>query len=164
MSRRHGRNRKRKDALEIKTLNECVTNQITKISLLHMSLARNKRIVENTARVLGPHFIALDPEVIRQGNPHLEYWRTTPFEDFNYFSAEDSSNFVNEVIRTLELPVMGFKAMRDELRSEMHFRIMYKDKYVGYAIKDSDLRNMPKEVAIDIISREMARFVREELE
>lgn len=155
MSKRYGRQQKRKAALEIETLNEAVQRAIDKNMVLQMLSARNSQIVKDTARVLGPNFITLDAESVRQSNPLVERWRTSAYEELNVASVEDCAQYCAEAFRVLDLPVMGFKSMRDEMRGQVHYRIKYDRIQVGYAIQMQTLQHMPKDVAVRTIMREM---------
>ena len=113
--------------------------------------------------MLGPNFITLDAESVNQNNPHIERWRVTAFKELNFALIEDCSRYCEEAIDILELPVMGFKSMRDDMRGQIHYRIKYDHMQIGYAVDVKTLQSMPKDIAVRTIAREMAECIGSEL-
>ena len=148
MSKRFGRQQKRK-------LNATITELETRLAdvkkqyrgLVELA-ARNKQIVDDTARVLGEHFITLDPTVI-----DLQYLRELGNEyrhtDRSYVrggTLNDSltSEYVERALCAIQhLPVLKCEAYLSEVRSAVHYMFTFNGKTAGYAIAQSVIAQQP---------------------
>lgn len=135
-----------------------VASHAQTISLLRFNGAMNQRIVEDTAQVLGRHFITLPPTVVSRSAQHLaEKWRMAMHgsPQFVDMSRAQALDLVGASLRQLELDTMLGDIRRD-LQGLVHVRFQHGDKLVGYGISDMALESTPREVLVPRIAEFMA--------
>ncbi|MDP1931948.1 MAG: hypothetical protein Q8L60_10875 [Gammaproteobacteria bacterium] len=147
MSRRFGRQQKRSMRRQIEAL-EAQTQRLERDLRLSRTLAaRNSQIVEDTARVLGRHFITLDPVVIELKRLHdLGDWFKCVVETHEPMldASDKAGQFVSAALVDIQhLPVMKARAFLDDMRSATHFRFKFKGREVGYAVSQRTIAYQP---------------------
>lgn len=159
MTKRYGRNQKRAALKRIAELERAVDYSQKRIEELEFLGRHNADILEETAAVLGNHFVTLPPATVEiQHIDRLAHgWRVPVARNHRpprgYFEGElPSSVFLEQV-----LPIIRGGHIVDELRKRVHFRIEYQEQNVGYAIDDISLRYLPD--AKTHIAKEMSRFL-----
>jgi hypothetical protein len=166
MSKRYGRNQRRKAKAEIAELSHLVEAKGHQIRALQYQGARNQEIVNRTAEVLGNYFITLQPE--EREIPGLRVLETgLRIHDSQYekgvFDGRISGDANNTAVMERVLPIIHGTSFADELRRRVHFRIYYNGHPVGYAIDEQSLALMPREYAERKIAGEMARYLMREV-
>lgn len=157
MSKRYGRNQKRKAAARIAELER-------KLKYSEQAGHRNRRIVEETAAVLGRHFITLEPDcvVVQNMDQVARGWRTVFMSDTpNYFYS--SGGFDEAAFVERALPVIYCSDVARELQKEVHIRFKYNGRDFAYGISEKALQMMPQMVAERRIANEMASFLVNEI-
>lgn len=155
MSKRYGRQQKRQAKVEADALKDSISYYVETNKILHHTNQRAKHIVNNVARILGPNFIALDAKDASAGYPGAERFRAHAYEELKVAGFDMANDYVDDALRVLELPVMIYKDMLEDMRAMMHFNIVHDGIHVGYAASTQDLAHMPADIAIETIMREM---------
>ncbi|WP_428398262.1 hypothetical protein [Marinobacter salarius] len=164
MSKRFGRNQKRRMREEIAAVS-AERDSLREWLNQEIALgARNRQIVDETAQVLGRRFMTLEPEVVEvQALDQLAHgWRAhfmPKLQPYDMTNATPSYETMMEVL----LPVLYGSVFADELGRHIHIRFTYAGQDVGYAIGLNSLRMLPPEAAARRISQEMGRFLCAEL-
>ena len=165
MSKRFGRNQKRRMREQIAQMT--AERDINKDFYLQERARgeRNRRIVEETAQVLGRHFCTLDPDCVevRDLNQLVHGWRVMdepPLEC--YLWDTELPTFATFTERVL--PILYGSVQTDQLRRHVHMEFTYHGKMVGYGIDLDTLKLMPPKVAVERMGREMARHLQRSLE
>lgn len=126
---------------------------------------RNREIVAQTARVLGRHFITLDPEtiVVRELDGVLgRGWRVPcqlkmdlwePFKE-----APDYQSFMEVV-----LPAMHGTLLADDLSPHMHFVIQHGERRAAYVVQEDSLLMLGRNDAVRRITEQLAAHLYEGL-
>ena len=145
MTKRYGRNQRRKAKAEIAELSHLVAAKGHQIRALQYQGARNQEIVNRTAEVLGNYFITLQPEA--REIPGLRVLETglriheSQYEN-GVFDGRISGDANNTAVMERVLPIIHA---------------------VGYAIDEQSLALMPREYAEQKIATEMARYFMREV-
>lgn len=155
MSRRFGRQQKRKLKQALADLEHKNTDLKNQLSLLREFSKRNREIVEDTARLLGEHFITLEPTdiEIRDLKALPNEWAVQQYELSrcgSAFAQSSATEFMELALAKIQyLPVMKCDALLSELQSAVHFRFTFRGKTAGYAISQSAIMQTPhfKEVS-----------------
>jgi len=120
---------------------------------------RNAEIVEETAAVLGNHFVTLPPSAVEI--KHLDSlnrgWRRAVERRHRPPMGVLQNELPATAFLEQVLPIIHGGHIVDELRKRVHFRIEYQEQNVGYAIDDMSLRYLPD--AKTHIAKEMSRFL-----
>ncbi|WP_288365524.1 hypothetical protein [uncultured Marinobacter sp.] len=149
MSKRFGRNQKRK-------MREQLAACRAQNRQLQALMQRNKRIVEDTAEVLGNHFLTLDPYCIevRTLDSVLPNWRVPIMDSNSHFMGAQG---VPEMATFMEhvLPVLRGGSFQD-LQGRQHFRFTVSGHAAGYAIDLTALRQAPDRIGTRYLTIEIA--------
>ena len=145
MSRRFGRQQRRRLTKQINDLEAKVVSLKHQLDELREIAKRNRRIVEDTANLLGRYFITFDPTDIELArlSDLADEWRVQHYNFSIYdhrsaFEFSSASAFMERSISAIQgLPVMKCKAFLDEIRGAVHFRFTFNGKTAGYAISQS---------------------------
>jgi len=174
MSKRFGRNQKRKLLENIDFLNTISENQSKTIieqgrtvlnfgkdvELLRKQMYENEYIVQETKRIFGQYFIALKPETVNLNTkdlpPEFAFHIQQDFEcmDFRASGNDSSAN----LMRTYKyLQTTKGKAYKEELRGMVHFYLQSTKGEVGYCIDWQMRKTMPEKYLIEFIAKELVR-------
>lgn len=156
MSKRYGRQQKRKAREEINNLKY-------KVACLNSVVDKNERIVQRTAEILGENFVSLDAAAMDVGFPLPGTLRIPKRRDAEFFGLNTDAKYVDAALDILEFPIMTMRSAKDTLRDCMHFRLQHNDKTVGYTINEFSLREMPRLTVIEIVSEEIAGMLYESI-
>lgn len=165
MSRRFGRNQRRKMREQLELLqdgyNTCgriLDDRERKIKRQQAAYAELERVIQLTRRVLGNYFSTLPV----QSTPchHL------PDDEYARFSLTPSSpDFLNDaqalnmMLRSVELAVLRGDTTFDALRQQAHIRFVSRAGEVAYAFTAGAFNHCPPEYVIETLSREMANHL-----
>lgn len=164
MSKRFGRNQKRRMRQQIERLEKDLHNHKCWLYQERQLAARNREIVAETALVLGHQFMTLDPDVVvvRELDQLAYGWRAHFTPEMRVCDTAESAPSYETMMEVL-LPVLYGSVFADELGKHIHIRFTYAGQNVGYAIGLGSLRMLPHDVAVRRISQEMGRFLYKEL-
>lgn len=167
MSKRFGRNQKRRMRQQIEQLEKDLHNHKCWMYQERQLNARNREIVAETAQVLGHYFMTLDPmeQEVRDLDALIHGWRVHFPGRLDCADAATGYEQQQQRARFMEvvLPVLYGSVFADKLGQHIHIRFTYAGHDVGYAIRLESLRMLPHDVAVRRISQEMARFLYKEL-
>lgn len=164
MSKRFGRNQKRRMKQEIEGLSALAQWRADNVQELQGRLMEFLGVIKLTADVLGRHFCTLPPQVVqsRRLDRHLVYRLAKPME-FNMarFEAENPRHLTYSVADALhELDVYEVEMQTNKLADQVHVRINGpRDECYGYALSAEMKRMYPKNRLIELVSREMATMM-----
>lgn len=155
MSRRYGRNQKRRARAAIAQLEQKATDLQTGMAMDRALLrSQTQRIEEqreqlkDVARILGTNFIGLQPALWNFSDKHApDYFR----------SRVDGGDVRMQTLRT------NITTAQDRPDYMVHFRATLMDVVVGYSISECALRDGPEDYIVRRISDEMARLLMGEL-
>ena len=160
MSRRFGRQQKRKLLEQLtQAENKCARLEREAALIRHESY-RNKEAVERTARVLGEYFFTLEPRTVelRELQRLGEYWRV---ETKPWVMDHLAPDFVLRSVGIIKaLPVLKCRSLLDELHGAIHYRFTFNGKEAGYAISQSTIMQQPgfKEAARRNVAEAVTRL------
>lgn len=161
MSRRFGRNQKRRFREELAKAREAYDMQsglLQHVSdrrqALEDEIAYAKRVLRNGSVMLEPAELRLDCSDQEQLNYHTE---SLP----NYLAADDAP--ISMVMEHIPLSVLLTDSDIDQFSDRLHFRVRFADGQWRYAITKRAIQTMPKADLIRRISQELARAIADEL-
>ena len=166
MSKRFGRSQRRKMRSQVDRLNADLSSAQRSIRELKALGARNQNVVEETAHVLGRHFITLDPsqEEVFALDQLAHGWRvgmsSRNIESFYVDGGAPSPLKICEIL----LPILHGSVQVDDLRQRVHVRFTYSGRNVGYGISLKSLMLLPPRIMAERIGREMALYLKKDLE
>lgn len=165
MSKRFGRQQKRKMRAEIARLQASMENQSQSIELLRRSGRSMRDALEVTAAVLGEHFVGLPAQeqcVSRLDQPYKMPDRSYGLPaTLDMSSNIDLSEAVSFSVRRLD--VMRADAITD-LQGAVHVRLTTPAGDYGYAVDPMVIHRMPKWALIQHFSGEFARLLADKVE
>lgn len=133
MSRRYGRNQKRRARQEIERL-RCAHALADGLS--KRLLAENARLQDQLANVvdaLGPNFVGLPPEVAAYQATQYDWDRG------NYRALASGDDVVS-------MQMLCIEDGRDRVSNRIHFRVRLADGNIGYALSEQALWDTPAAV------------------
>lgn len=152
MSKRFGRNQKRKLKKQIDQLNLAVK----KAEAYAKSNYKARVVLGNMLNVIGNYFVAFDPMLIELHSTDqkfinilsskIEDWRKTPWED--------PVPVANETMKILKMPTIIPKIQK--LFDSTHIQLSYNGEVVGYSISEEAIHYIPHELLIENISKVVA--------
>ena len=155
MSRRYGRNQKRRAREEIAQREQAIASLLTGMAqdraLLQrqrMDIAERDDQLKFVAKVLGTNFIGLRPALYEFREKHQS----------DYFRHQVNGGDV--LMHTMRTNITTAPDRPDYM---VHFRATLMDEVVGYAISECALRDGPEDYIVRRISDEMARLLIAEL-
>ncbi|WP_343577965.1 hypothetical protein [Pseudomonas sp.] len=159
MSKRFGRNQKRKMRSRIEALDTAIA--MDRGLLAHQTRLLNEKddALQMVARVLGDYFIGL-PVHTQQVDQLMERMRLPkriPIRELMFQSNERIEHVVERAVHVLDC--FAPEHMVDELRNMQHIRIRSVHGDAAYAISEMAMRNAPPEYMAQMIGREVAEYV-----
>ncbi len=162
MSKRFGRNQRRKLREELAQANKERHHWMHEYRKEREAGARNRETVEETARVLGSAFITLPPQCVEvEDVDRLAYgWRTCMDRAIPWVQPDQSTPSACEFVDAV-LPVLLYNSTKrlDSLFSERHFRFTRGGRVMGYGISDNALGMLSPKGAARRISEEVAAMI-----
>lgn len=154
MSRRYGRNQKRKARQEIARLSQYLANYEEAyhrdLSMLRQRCREATRQLDSVREALGQNFIGLDPETFVR--------RTMELDDPHGWNHPVPGGHV----RMEGLSCRFFEDTHTP-HHQLHFRVELAGKKVGYALSLQAIRHAPAEVVARKMAHELARMLVEDL-
>lgn len=159
MSRRFGRNRRRKMRNELETLrarNEALIHALSLQSQLVADLRKRKDNAEEQLRrvasIVGYRFFGLDPKYVHanskfHGNVFVMPIQSTP-------SMSEFNDFTTVEMKSLEMLCLQVSESSDYFQTCLHVRLGNEYEF-RYAVTEQCLDTMPESVLIETISREV---------
>lgn len=150
MSKRFGRNQKQKMRQQIEQAKKLASVSARYYKEVSMLAETNRQIVSDTAKVLGKHFITMDPQdiAIRKLDALMPFWRT-----------DIMSEASPAVFLSIALPVLRGTVVAEKLQQMTHIRFTYGNHQVGYSITEQALMAMPEDEAVRCIAHNMAQYL-----
>lgn len=154
MSRRYGRNQKRRARVQIAALmarsQELYVRQMESqrtIQKLSSTIIAKEAELAHVAKALGVHFIGLKPKL-----REYEAWMRDQF-----LFREPSGDVTMHMLKT------NIVSAPDRPNYMVHFRVKMADEEVGYAISECTLRDTDEQFLVRQIAGEMAELLIREL-
>lgn len=141
MSKRYGRQQKRKAKIEIERLNIAV-----KMNQRTMNIAA---CIIDVAREISPNSICFDPNSIPEGI-HRHAIHNLSIMDFDLSKA--SAPCQAESFQVVDLYRLEANLRNSDFDRAVHFRVGFGSNVAGYSISEEGLRHVP----LDYISKEIA--------
>lgn len=163
MSKRFGRNQKRKARQAIDQANAWIANKDETIKLLLRTNDIQSKAIDDTVRVLGRRFFTLPPDEMDL-DYRLDRVRLPVMRELGpYMTARNSDNIAKLSMALHEVEIMRPETVRDELRRAVHFNVRYAGGRWGYAISDQAIRECPEDMLTQMISQELANYIARDL-
>lgn len=158
MSKRFGRNQKRKLQQKVGVLEEALEMQKGLGSYLASEHNKDVSTLKEVRRILGAYTAILEPQISRGNKPESDRVNISKFEMPSYISQPD------EEISDLALHnqvsyLLDFVEKKNPIEDAVHLEFHWKDKTVGYAISEEAMHILPTEFLIKDIANEMARIM-----
>lgn len=155
MSKRFGRNQRRKLAIE----NKSIKKELVDLKSMLKSVSnRNKQleqIMDDTRRVLGNYFCTFDPTVVSCNNDVYNYYNIS--KDYESLQYENNLNDYQKLSFDIQTLAVMKPVVIKKLKGITHIKLAYGNNNFGYAISDEMIRYMPRDILIEKISCEIAR-------
>lgn len=155
MSRRFGRNQRRRARAEIAQLEQKVADLSSAMEMDRALLRQQTQKIgalrgqlENVARIMGTNFIGLEPKL-------LDFSRSIRSDPFRY--PVDGGDVLVHVMKS------RVTVCRDRPDYMIHFRVDLASEAAGYAISECALRDAPEDYIVRLISEEIAHTLVREL-
>ncbi len=150
MSRRYGRNQKRRARLEIERLERQVSGwgeaYSRDVPMLRNENTRLRRLFADVRDALGPNFVGLAPEeVVRRT------WELAAPDDFR-------KNVGGGIVTMRTMAYESFDRS-DAPQHQLHFRVQLAGHRVGYALSEPALRHTPARFLAMNIAHELAELL-----
>lgn len=161
MSRRFGRNQKRRMRAEIQALQEAHVREAGLLRHMSNRLSDLRAVMADVVRVVGPHFIALEPEIMEQILPPNGYLRMPVRERMNEMLLRyEHGEAEAQVLRFVNMLVYHAASWADDMRHMQHFAIVSPKGEVAYAVSETALQSAPPE----ILARNIVQALGKEIE
>jgi hypothetical protein len=163
MSKRFGRNQKRKLKKEIEELKNTIevgrklcNNAMKHNEVLTLRVQRLDRSIKDIASILGKNFAGLNANDIRIDSKFLPkiFQVVVPDRFDNNLDSMMSEDIATGVMQLLNLPVITGEVM-NSLMGDIHFILESENGHVGYAISRETLSRMP----IDYLTNKIAKIM-----
>lgn len=151
MSRRFGRNQKRK-------MREQVANAILMLEETRASRKRMKELLDEVSqelddakRIAGEMSVLFKPKPVRM-NSVREYVEVVAH---THMLSMDSIETI-QAIKSMRLPVLLSSIEQDMLKEMVHVRVHYDGGALGYAVTQQTMRSVPKDILLRRVGSEIA--------
>jgi hypothetical protein len=164
MSKRFGRQQRRKMREQVESLSARADGLATSLSHAIRSAAESRRIVEETAQILGRHFLALTPESGVTGEPISEYAYIRQFAErhINFYDGKlDDLSLKSRPAEFVDHALAVLKVLPADMRPEgqVHYYFTLGSKRFGYAISTEMTKRLPRQYAIEKIAEAIATLM-----
>ena len=158
MSKRFGRNQKRRMRQEIGSLEALRTRDQHAIDNLRDRVESHRDFFEYVLEIVGPgSIINPEPEGIERINKAAQI-EVLAIEPFNVWSDASVMAAQMAIAHTLLTDVM-----KDKLRGALHFRARLRDGETHYALTDAAVAVLPRRALERVLYREIARQLAHQL-
>lgn len=161
MSKRFGRNQKRKLKNQIE---ECQNAKAMTDGLNRWLSERHHQdveILQNVTRVLGDNHALLPPKIQASNENSTDAPSRFTIARFELPSSMPPGDgpITDSAIYHNVMNALSLVKRYDEVTNYTHVEFKYKDGKVGYAISESALHQMPEDILIGMVSKEMAKML-----
>lgn len=157
MSRRFGRNQKRRMRAELAAAQETGVKLERTISSIRAAGQDNEYAVKLTADILGQHFVALPPQQMKMSRGIGQLVKLQKMEDPRCLTYAGAQDFAPQLCSALmELETFDVSAHKNELRDMVHLRVQNQRGEWAYAISRAALENVPHDYLVRKIAHELA--------
>lgn len=172
MSKRYGRNQKRRNRETIEALSKEVASQTNFSTSLRGVISQKERTVAELnetinlcKEILGPDFVAFNPEVMKVY--HLDSFRPDRYKvdvSEKMSLTPDISMGNNVVLQFHRIDILPMifdyeKHSKWDRHQKIHFTMATPDGTVAYGVSDDFLRKTPRPTLIKILAREFAGMI-----
>lgn len=159
MSRRFGRNQKRK-------MREQIANAMQTLEEARASRKRMKEMFDDMAqelddakRIAGPMSILFEPTTTALQGAVRDYVEVgAQAQPLSLDFMEAARTF-----RSMRLPLLLSKVDQDRLQEMVHVRVRYEDKTVGYGITQEVMQCVPRDILLRRVGVEVAHQLIQEI-
>jgi hypothetical protein len=117
-----------------------------------------ERVISDAADIAGEMSILFPAKQIKVTQKSRPTWEVKAMQAVG-FSMFDTNRPADISFRIQKLRVMLGQIDRSALTDAVHFKIEFGDKRWGYALSDSAVRSMPKQVAVRNITESLGRVI-----
>ena len=169
MSRRFGRNQKRKLVAQVAYFERKadIANELLKSA--RGSVIAGNRAIQEMGRILGENYVGLEPmtQFVEELRENYRIPKRTPVP--YVFRMADSREVREAVVATvMELQVFKCRSLLDEMTGDVHLRLMGPHGQLGYAITRNAMQHLSVdrwvEVFTPMIAHEFAKMVKEHVQ
>lgn len=161
MSKRFGRNQKRKLQEEVQRYKDALDLQTGLSRHLASEHDHDVSVLRRVKEVLGEYTAVLDPQTqiieASPGNNLIELPRITRNQNMFAYPGDQAINDYSlhrDVLYLLDLVKHD-----DDINLATHLEFRYKDGKVGYAISELAMQNLPEDLLTGQIANEMAKML-----
>jgi hypothetical protein len=158
MSKRYGRNQKRKARERIAALQQLSVQAMREVAGLTTNLRSARAEIDRAKRLAIPFCALFEPTVTQgygdpsDGQPH--YMRELPQFKLSDLGAEVIGP--DTTVRDIPLDLVYTYLDEDRLRNMRHARVTYGSGEVCYSLSRETMANMPREYLVDLLTREIS--------
>lgn len=161
MSKRFGRNQKRKMRQQIETLGEAL--ELSDGLNRHLSNLHDDdmRVIRSVERELGQHNVLLNPRITsRDPAPGSSTICIQSMETPAYYDIHKANEAVSDdVVKHSLLHKLQSGEDLQWLKQQMHIKFYLNDASVGYALSYEAIQSAPEEVLVQHLSQTMAQHL-----
>lgn len=161
MSKRFGRNQKRKLKQELENQKEALEMANGLNAYLSKNNDKNIDTLRQVRSILGEHTALLDPQTqiieAGPGSDLIELARVARNQNMFAYPGDQAINDYN--LHRDVLYLLNFVKHDDPLNLATHLEFRYKDGRVGYAISEFAMQNLPEDLLTGQIANEMAKML-----
>lgn len=155
MSKRFGRNQRRRARDRIKELECAITMDRELLRYTTEKKARLEREIEDAKRIVGRMSVLFEPEPRRLDGP-----ARSPMHLFTQSAVMNEPRaFFHAKSETVPLPVMLSRVHRDIFSRAIHCKVTFDDGQWGYAISQDAVLAMPEDVLIQRVTQHLAMTI-----
>ena len=160
MSKRFGKNQKRKFATEVETLKKQVEHLKRDLIASERNRKSDKETIHYVAKIFGQHFAGLEPMTdIVARVPFAHRIAEIQFPEFSTYH-HDVQLFVDRVLRIIELRPLEFKKTVDQLKRQVHLFLQTPSGEVAYAMSNEAWEQLRRDRRIgEHITRSMMSVI-----
>lgn len=161
MSKRYGRQQKRKARAQLEALESKYTEIEKKLLQTRDAARRDHQIVEDTAEVLGHYFVTLDPPEFKLLQEHWsndwpDDWFISRFEPGLHSPHSAAQDYSELICRKIRASPMSLEPVFDRLRRYVHIKLTYNNQLVTYAFPLESMRDLPHDYLVRKLSNQLA--------
>lgn len=164
MSKRFGRNQKRRMREQIAQLEQSVEMDRALLTRQSRKIGDYESFVQIVGEAVGREaVISGKPTLLKIGGGSRHEFQMIPRQPPLSLECLDSGFEDTAAIRVEIMRLLNVKAIRDSLSRQMHVRVQFADGNVGYAMSDCAIDRMSEEELIRVIVPEISRLLMRQL-
>lgn len=159
MSRRFGRNQRRRARERIKELECALTMDRGLLARVSERKRELEKEISDAKRIVGRMSVLFEPEARRLDGP-----ARSPMHMFTHSAVvDDGKAFFHNQSQTVPLPVMLSMMSSDGLDMAIHCKVAFGDGQWGYAMSEEAVLATPEDILVERITRELAMTIGQQL-